>query len=142
MSLAAPWRLALVVLPIALLIAYLIVQRRRRAYAMRFTSVDLLASVAPRRPGWRRHVSAFVLLLALLAMVVGLARPLRTEKVPKDEGTIVLTIDTSGSMSATDVAPSRLAAAEVAARNFVEQLPPGRPHDVVRRGVRLAAERR
>jgi Ca-activated chloride channel family protein len=124
-TLAAPGRLALVILPIVLLIAYLVLQHRRRAYAVRFTSVDLLASVAPRRPGWRRHVSAFALLLALLAMIVGLARPLRVEKVPKDEGTILLAIDTSGSMSATDVAPSRLAAAEEAARNFVEQLPPG-----------------
>jgi Ca-activated chloride channel family protein len=123
--LLAPTRLALVILPIALLVAYLILQHRRRAYAMRFTSVDLLASVAPRLPGWRRHVSAFVLLLALLAMIVGLARPVRVEKVPKDEGTIVLVVDTSGSMSATDVAPSRLSAAEDAARRFVEQLPPG-----------------
>ena len=125
MTLEAPARLALVIAPIALLVAYFIVQHARRKYAVRFTSVDLLASVAPRRPGWQRHVSAGVLLLALLAMVVGLARPARVSKVPKQHGTILLTVDTSGSMDATDVQPSRLEAAEEAARNFVERLPSG-----------------
>jgi Ca-activated chloride channel homolog len=124
-TLEAPARLALVIAPIALLVAYLIVQHGRRKYAVRFTSVDLLASVAPRRPGWQRHVSAGVLLLALLAMVVGLARPARVSKTPKKNGTILLTVDTSGSMAATDVQPSRLAAAEAAARSFVERLPSG-----------------
>jgi Ca-activated chloride channel family protein len=124
-SFQEPWRLALVVAPIALFVAYLIVQRGRRKYALRFTSVDLLASVAPRRPGWQRHVSAALMLAAVLALVTGLARPATTKRVPKDHGTILLAIDTSGSMAATDVAPSRLAAAQDAARRFVDALPPG-----------------
>jgi len=124
-SFAEPLRLLLIVVPLVLLGAYLFVQRSRRRYALRFTSVDLLASVAPRRPGWQRHISAALMLVALFALVVGLARPTRNERVARQRGTIMLAIDTSGSMSATDVAPSRLAAAEVAARRFVEKLPNG-----------------
>jgi Ca-activated chloride channel homolog len=125
MSLEAPGRLALVLAPLALVVAYLIIQRGRRKHMMRFASADLVASVAPRRPGWQRHISAMVLLLALVALVIGLARPMTTSKVPKKRGTILLTIDTSGSMNATDVAPTRLRAAEAAASQFVTQLPPG-----------------
>lgn len=125
MSFQAPWRLILIVAPVAILITYLIVQKRRQKYAMRFTSVDLLASVAPRRPGWQRHISAALMLIAVLALVVGFAKPERTVKVPKQRGTILLDIDTSGSMAANDVAPTRLAAAQAAAKQFVAKLPPG-----------------
>ena len=106
MSFASPWRLLLIVAPLVLLVAYIVVQRTRRKYALRFTSVDLLASVAPRRPGWQRHVSAVLMLVALLALVVGLARPTRSVRVAKQRGTIMLAIDTSGSMAATDVTPA------------------------------------
>jgi Ca-activated chloride channel family protein len=108
-----------------LLGVYVLVQRSRRKYALRFTSVDLLASVAPRRSGWQRHISAALLLFAVLALVVGLAGPTRSVRVARQRGTIMLAVDTSGSMAATDVTPSRLAAAEDAARRFVEKLPPG-----------------
>jgi Ca-activated chloride channel family protein len=124
-SFASPLRLLLIVVPLLLLVAYLLAQRSRRKYALRFTSVDLLASVAPRRPGWQRHISAALMLFAVLALVVGLAGPTRKVRVAKQRGTIMLAIDTSGSMSATDVAPTRLAAAEEAARRFVEKLPKG-----------------
>jgi Ca-activated chloride channel homolog len=124
-SFASPLRLLLIVVPALLLGAYLLAQRSRRKYALRFTSVDLLASVAPRRPGWQRHISAALMLFAVLALVVGLAGPTRKVRVAKQRGTIMLAIDTSGSMSATDVAPNRLAAAEDAARRFVEKLPKG-----------------
>ncbi|HTK17651.1 MAG TPA: VWA domain-containing protein [Acidimicrobiia bacterium] len=125
MSFASPSRLVLIAVPLVLLGAYVLVQRSRRRYALRFTSVDLLASVAPRRPGWQRHVSAALMLLALLALVVGIAGPTRKERVARQRGTVMLAIDTSRSMSATDVDPSRLAAAEDAARRFVEKLPAG-----------------
>jgi Ca-activated chloride channel family protein len=118
-------RLLLIVVPLLLLGAYLLVQRSRRKYALRFTSVDLLASVAPRRPGWQRHISAALMLFALLTLVLGLAGPTRKVRVARQRGTIMLAIDTSGSMSATDVSPSRLAAAEAAARRFVDKLPSG-----------------
>ena len=125
MSFASPLRLLLIVVPLLLLGAYLFVQRSRRKYALRFTSVDLLASVAPRRPGWQRHISAALMLVASLALVVGLAGPTRNVRVARGRGTIMLAIDTSGSMAATDVAPSRIAAAEDAARRFVNKLPRG-----------------
>jgi Ca-activated chloride channel family protein len=124
-SFASPSRLWLVVVPLALLGAYVLVQRSRRKYALRFTSVDLLASGAPRRPGWQRHVSAALMLLALLALVLGIAGPIRKERVARQRGTVMLAIDTSRSMAATDVAPTRLKAAEDAARRFVEKLPSG-----------------
>jgi Ca-activated chloride channel family protein len=120
-----PWRLAILAAPVALLIAYVVAQRSRRKYALRFTSVDLLASVAPRRPGWQRHVSAALMLAAVSALVFGFARPTTTKKVARQRGTIMLAIDTSGSMAATDVTPSRLVAAQAAARRFVSGLPAG-----------------
>jgi Ca-activated chloride channel homolog len=124
-SFASPWRLLLVVVLLLMLVAYILVQRSRQKYALRFTSVDLLASVAPRRSGWQRHISAALLLVAVLALVGGLANPMRNVRVPRQRGTIMLAIDTSGSMAATDVTPTRLKAAESAARNFVEKLPKG-----------------
>jgi Ca-activated chloride channel family protein len=112
-------------LPVALLVAYLLVQRSRRRVAVRFTNVDLLASVAPRRSGWQRHLASGALLGALVLLVVGFAQPARVERTPKQKATVVLTLDISGSMVANDVSPSRLAAAEQAARGFVNALPSG-----------------
>lgn len=103
--------------------AYVFLQNRRRHYAVRFTNLDLLASVAPRRPGWRRHVPAGLLLLALVALTVGFARPTRNERVPRKEATVMLAIDVSASMQAQDVAPSRLVAAQEAAGDFVRRMP-------------------
>ena len=95
MSFATPARLLLIIAPFALLVAYIVAQRRRQKYALRFTSVDLLASVAPRRSGWERHISASLMLLALVFLVLGFAHPTRTVKVPNERGTIILTVDTS-----------------------------------------------
>ena len=125
MSFGEPWRLAILLAPLALLLAYVIAQRSRRKYALRFTSVDLLASVAPRRPGWQRHVSAALMLAAVSVLVLAFARPTTTKKVARQRGTVLLAIDTSGSMAATDVTPSRLVAAEAAARRFIAGLPSG-----------------
>ena len=104
--------------------AYVLVQRRRARYAVRFTNLDLLAAVVQRAPGWRRHVPPALLLLALAALLVGLARPEVTVRKPREEGTVVLTTDVSGSMTATDVRPDRLTAARSAAKTFVRVLPP------------------
>jgi Ca-activated chloride channel family protein len=123
-SFLAPERLWLLLLIPVLLGAYVVLQRRRRAYAVRFTNLELLAKVAPRRPGWRRHVVAAGLLACLALMVVTCARPAGAVKVPRERATIVLTIDVSLSMRADDVAPTRLAAAQAAARGFVDELPP------------------
>jgi Ca-activated chloride channel homolog len=121
----ASWRLVFIAAPVILLLAYLLAQRSRRKAAVRFSSVDLLASVAPKRPGWQRHVPTAAFLSALVVFVLAFAQPARLISVPKQRATVVLTLDTSGSMIATDVAPSRLAAAQQAARQFVKALPPG-----------------
>jgi Ca-activated chloride channel family protein len=125
MTFLASWRLAFIAAPVILLLAYLLAQRSRRRAAVRFSSVDLLASVAPRRPGWQRHLPAAAFLAALAVFVLGFAQPARLVRTPKQRATVVLTLDTSGSMVATDISPSRLAAAQAAARRFVEALPPG-----------------
>jgi Ca-activated chloride channel family protein len=119
------WRLWLLAAPVALLIAYIAAQRARRKTAVRFTSVDMLASVAPRRPGWQRHIPAAVLVGALVLLVVAFAQPAQALRTPKQRATVILTLDTSGSMIANDVAPSRLGAAQDAARGFVNALPRG-----------------
>lgn len=118
-----PMRLWLLVGVAALAGAYLWRQRGRAAYAVRFTNLDLLDKVAPKRPGWRRHLPAALMLLALAGMVGAFARPAMEQRVPRERATIVVAIDTSLSMEATDVAPSRLEAAQAAAKDFVERLP-------------------
>ncbi|HZD37778.1 MAG TPA: VWA domain-containing protein [Actinomycetes bacterium] len=114
------WALALV--PVAVL-AYLLGQRRRTRYAVRFTNLDLLANVVSRSPGWRRHLPPALYLLALTGLLLSLARPQAVTLVPKEQATVMLVMDTSGSMNATDVAPSRMIAAEQAAKVFLDELP-------------------
>jgi Ca-activated chloride channel family protein len=123
MTFLAGGRLWLLLAVAAVAAGYALLQRRRRHYAARFTNLDLLAVVAPKRPGWRRHVAAAALLASLISLVVGFARPTRAERVPRKEATIMLAIDTSASMEAADVAPTRLAAAQRAATDFAQNLP-------------------
>jgi Ca-activated chloride channel family protein len=120
----APGRLWLLLLVFGLAGGYVALQVRRRDYAVRFTNLELLRSVAPRQPGWRRHLPAIALLLGLACMVVALARPAREEKVPRERATVILAIDTSLSMMATDVAPNRIDAAKQAAKVFLDIIPP------------------
>jgi Ca-activated chloride channel homolog len=123
MTFASPELLAgLLLVPLAIA-AYLFLQRRRARYAVAFTNVDLLANLVPRTPSWRRHLPPVLYLGAIGALVLALARPSMTLAVPREEATIILTMDVSGSMKATDVAPSRLAASQKAASDFVDQLP-------------------
>jgi Ca-activated chloride channel homolog len=116
--------LGLLLVPVAL-IGYRLIQRRRSRYAVRFTNVDLLGNLVPRTPAWRRHVPPALYVVAMAALVLALARPSMAVQIPREEATIILTMDVSGSMMATDVAPSRLAAAKQAANDFVDQLPAG-----------------
>ncbi len=116
------WLLA--VLPVlAVAGAYVWRQWRRRVVAVRFSNVELLRAIAPHGLGGRRHLSAGAALLSMLALVLGMARPAVDVEVPLERATVVLCIDVSLSMQATDVAPSRLAAAQEAATSFVGQVP-------------------
>jgi Ca-activated chloride channel family protein len=119
----APWWL-LTVLPVMLTAAaYVFRQFRRRQYAMRFTNVDLLRTLAPRGLGWRRHFSALAFLLSLLGLSLAIARPSVDQKEPLERATVILAIDVSLSMEADDVAPTRIEAAQEAAKSFVKELP-------------------
>lgn len=107
----------------ALAALYVAMQARRRKYAVRFANLPLLESVVPRRPGWRRHLPAALVVLSLATLCVAMARPARVQRVPREEATVMLAIDTSASMAATDVSPTRLDAARSAAESFVDDLP-------------------
>ena len=108
----------------ALLAVYLVLQLRRRAYAVRFANLDLLGKLAPKRPGWRRHLAFAALLLALASLTTAMAKPTKDTKVPRDRATVMMAIDVSLSMRAEDVSPNRLQAAQAAAKEFVSLLPP------------------
>ncbi len=122
---SAPWWLSLLLVVAALAAGYLVLQRRRRRDTMRFTNLELLDRIAPKRPGWYRHVPAAALITALAVLTIALAGPQAEARVPRNRATVVLVIDVSLSMQATDVEPSRLTAAQVAAKDFADQLTPG-----------------
>ncbi len=124
-SFLAPERLILLLLPLALALGYLVLQARRRRYALRFTTIELLDDVAPDRPGWRRHAPALGLLLAVIVATVAFARPVIAGETKESQQLVVLAIDTSISMEADDVSPARVDAAREAAGAFLDTVPDG-----------------
>jgi Ca-activated chloride channel homolog len=123
MSFQSPlWLLALLVVA-ALVAFYFVLQLRRKAYAARFTNVALLGSLVPRRPGWRRHLAFGVVALGLATLVVSLAVPSTEVRVPRERATVVMAVDVSLSMQATDIEPDRFRAMQKAAKEFVDVLP-------------------
>lgn len=123
MSFATPLLLlALLVLPLLVLL-YRWIQRRPARYAVRYTNLDVLAGVVESTRSWRRHAGIALFLLALAALLVGFARPSMTRLADREEATIVLVIDVSGSMQAEDVEPTRLEAAQAVVREFLKGLP-------------------
>ena len=114
--------LCLLLLPL-MLIVYTVRERRRSRAVARFGNPALMPNLVKSTPRWRRHLIPVVMLLALASLLVGAARPQRPVLADKRAATIVLAIDTSGSMSATDIKPNRLAAARAAARTLVTALP-------------------
>jgi len=122
MTFATPWALlALLLVPLVVL-ALVLARRRRIRYAIRYPALDVLAGVVEReRRG--RWIPAALLILALTALLLGAARPMARVPVPRDEATVMLIIDVSGSMNADDVEPTRMAAAQRAASRFLDRLP-------------------
>ncbi len=123
MSFVAPLVLVALLVVVALGVLYGLAQHHRPAVAPAFASPQLAASVAPRRPGWRRHLPYVLLMLALAAAIVAAARPRYAQTVPVKGATVIFANDVSDSMSATDVKPSRLAAAKRAATSFLDEIP-------------------
>jgi len=123
MSFASPlWLGALALIPIAIL-AQVAARQRAKRYAVRFPALSTLRLAAAAGVSWRRHLPAAFALAAIATLAVALARPLLSYSAPVDRASVVLVTDHSGSMAATDVQPTRLAAAERAANTFIDQLP-------------------
>ncbi len=125
MGFLSPDRLWLLLVVAALAVAYVLLQRRRPAYTVRLPGLDLLASVLPRSAVWKRHVPAGLLLLALTLLTTAFARPTGSVQVPRERATVVVALDVSLSMRATDVAPDRISAAKASAAAFIDGLPDG-----------------
>src|SRR5689334_4850484 len=99
---------------------YIWMLRRRRRFALRYSSLALVREALPHRSNLRRHLPFALFLLALASLVIALARPVNIVSVPTDQTTIILTIDVSRSMRSADIPPSRLEAAEAAALSFIQ----------------------
>jgi len=102
---------------------YVVLQLRRKAYAARFTNVALLGTIVPKRPGWRRHLAFGIVALGLATLVLSLATPSTKVRVPRERATVVMAVDVSLSMKATDIQPNRFRAMQSAAKDFVDVLP-------------------
>jgi Ca-activated chloride channel family protein len=118
-----PGRLwVLAIIPI-LVVAYVLLLRRKTHSGIRFTNTSILQMVLPKQSQWLRHVTVALALLSLVTLIGAWARPNGQDKVPRERATVVVVIDVSQSMAATDVAPTRLDAAKTAAKEFVASLP-------------------
>lgn len=125
MTFSHPWWFLAGGAVLALVAGYVLAQLRTRRHTMRFANLELLESVAPRRPGRLRHLPTAVVLVGLALLTVALTGPTADAKVPRNRATVMLVIDVSLSMQSADVAPNRLAAAQAAATDFVQNLTPG-----------------
>jgi Ca-activated chloride channel family protein len=123
MTFQSPWWLLALLVIAALVALYVLLQLRRKAYAARFTNVALLGTIVPKRPGWRRHLAFGVVALGLATLVVSLAVPSTEVRVPRERATVVMAVDVSLSMQATDIEPDRFRAMQTAAKEFVDVLP-------------------
>ena len=123
MTFQSPWWLFALLVVAALVGLYVVLQMRRKAYAARFTNVALLGTIVPKRPGWRRHTAFGLLALGLATLVVSLAVPSTEVRVPRERATVVMAVDVSLSMQATDIQPDRFRAMQSAGKEFVDVLP-------------------
>jgi len=121
----APGRLWLLLIIPVLIVAYILIVRQRSHHGMRYTNTTVLGEVLPKESQWLRHVIVALSVLSMLALGLAWARPLGMDKIPQERATVILVIDVSWSMTATDVPPTRLDAAKTAAVSFVKALPEG-----------------
>jgi Ca-activated chloride channel family protein len=119
------WYFLFSLVVLALVGLYVIVQRARQRRVLRFANMELLESVAPRRPTRWRHLSAILLVTGLLLLTIAMAGPTSEIRMPRNRAVVMLVIDVSQSMRATDVAPNRMLAAQDAAKQFADELTPG-----------------
>ena len=122
---AHPWALLLTLVPLGLLALYAWVQGQRRRRLLRYSDTAMLPNVSPRPAHRLQHLAVGAALLALLFLVFALAGPTHQTRIPRNRAVVMLVIDVSESMAATDVEPTRLEAAKQAAKQFAEQLTPG-----------------
>ncbi|ASO19815.1 Ca-activated chloride channel family protein [Actinoalloteichus hoggarensis] len=120
-----PWWFLLLVVVGLLVVGYLVALRRRRRDTLRFANLELLEKVAPARLRRRRHLAPVLLGVSLVFLTIGMAGPTSEQRVPRNRATVMLAVDVSMSMNATDIDPSRLAAAKAAATSFVSDMTPG-----------------
>jgi Ca-activated chloride channel homolog len=120
-----PWFFLFFLAILGLVGLYIVVQRARERRVLRFANMELLETVAPKRPTRWRHVPAILLIASLTLLTIAMAGPTHDVRIPRNRAVVMLVIDVSQSMRATDVAPSRLAAAQEAAKQFADQLTPG-----------------
>ena len=125
MSFAAPLLLLLLLVVPAAVGGYLWLERRREVRAAGWATPALLPNLVERPSSWQRHLPTALLLAGVALLLVGFARPRTSIKVKRQEATVVLVLDVSGSMAANDAQPSRLGAARTAAQRFVDKLPKG-----------------
>lgn len=118
-----PELLALLALVPLLVLAYVVVLRRKRKAALRYASLSMVKDAMGAGPGFRRHVPPLLFLVALVLMIAAIARPAAVVQLPSQHETIILAMDVSGSMRAKDVEPDRLAASQAAAKAFVNEQP-------------------
>lgn len=119
-----PGRLWLLLIVPLLVVAYVVLLRRKNRAGIRFTNTSVLSMVLPKQSQWLRHATVALAIISLITLIGAWARPNGMDKVPRERATVVLVIDVSLSMTATDVSPTRLDAAKAAAKAFVSSLPP------------------
>ena len=120
-----PWYFVFLLVVLGIVGFYIVVQLARKKRMLRFANMELLESVAPDRPTRWRHLPAILLVISLLLLTVAMAAPTHDVRIPRNRAVVMLVIDVSQSMRATDVAPSRMAAAQDAAKQFADELTPG-----------------
>ncbi|ANW64630.1 MULTISPECIES: VWA domain-containing protein [Mycolicibacterium] len=120
-----PWFFLFFLVIAALVVLYVMVQRAREKRVLRFANMELLETVAPKRPTRWRHLPAIALITSLSLLTIAMAGPTHDVRIPRNRAVVMLVIDVSQSMRSTDVSPSRLVAAQEAAKQFADQLTPG-----------------